>query len=91
MEQIGDMYLAAALLAYGAELVEVDKTNIKRQKFLFADALNSVYMLDNGVPVKINEPKISEVEMYYVAKRLMFPPSYPDCLRSIKSSIHSNG
>jgi len=90
MEQTGDMYFAAALLSYGAELLQVDKSNIRRQKFLFSDGLASVYILDNGVPVEVHNPKIKDVEMYFVAKRLMFPPQYTDCLRSIKSSIHSN-
>lgn len=89
MEQIGDMYLAAALLSYGAELLEVDKTNIRRQKFLFSDRIDSIFVTESGVPVAIHDPKIKDVEMYFVSKRLMFPPNYPDCLRSIKSSIHS--
>jgi hypothetical protein len=90
MENIGDMYLAAALLSYGCELLDVDKTNVRRQKFLFNDNVEYVYIIDNGVPVQIHSPKIKDIEMYYFSKKLVFPPQYPDCLRSIKSSIHSN-
>jgi hypothetical protein len=89
MECIGDMYLAAAILSYGAELVEVDKADRKRQKFFFSQEVDHVYVLDNGVPVRVESPKIKEIEIMYFSKRLLFLPNYPDCLRSIKSSIHS--
>lgn len=89
MEQIGDMYLAAALLSYGASLSQVDKSNLRRQKFFFEDVIKEIYVMDGSLPLRVVSPSIKSVEMYFVSKRLMFPPTYPDCLRSIKSSIHS--
>lgn len=87
--KISDMYLAAALLSYGADLVEIDKEQSYRQKFCFTDRLDFVYIMDGGEILKVDSPSIESVETFAVAKKLVFLPSYPDSLRSIKSAIHS--
>lgn len=89
-KQIGDMYLAAALLAYESELKAIDKSNKKRQMFGFNDSIPYVYILEAGIPLRVSQPTIDDVETYFIAKKLMFPPSYPDAIRRIKSSIHSD-
>ena len=89
MEQTGDMYFAAAILSYGGTLVEVDKSDRRRQKFIFSNEISEAFILDSGIPVRLETPTFKELEMCFIAKRLMFPPTYTDCLRSIKSSIHS--
>jgi len=87
---VSDMYLAAALLAYGAELDHVDKSDKRRQKFVFTGQIDKVLIYtDNGFYLIIEEPTFAEVKAKYESKRLYFPPSYPDAVRSIKSSIHS--
>ena len=88
-KQITDMYLASALHAYGFTLTRVDKSNYKRQKFYFSGEVNEVYTLDGVVPLRRVDPSIDDIEMWYIARKLIFPPSYPDSIKSIKSAIHS--
>jgi len=90
-KQIGDMYLAAALLSYDVPLLSIDKANKKRQMFAFDDNIKHVFILgENDVPMRIVKPTIETVETHFIARKLMFPPSYPDSIRRIKSSIHSD-
>lgn len=89
-KQIGDMYLAAALLSYGAKLIRTDKSDKKHQKFVFAEgSVLKVFIVSDRVAIAINEPTIARVETYFISKELLFPPTYPDTIRNIKSMIHS--
>lgn len=88
-KQIGDMYLAAALLAYGAKLVRTDKSDKKHQKFIFAEGSVLKIVVDSGIPTVILHPTLSEIETKFISKELLFPPTYPDTIRNIKSLIHS--
>ena len=88
-KRITDMYLAAALHAYGFTLVRVDKTNYRRQQFYFSGGVPEVYRLDGLVPLRAVKPELDDVEMWYIAGKLMFPPNYPDSIKRIKSAIHS--
>ena len=88
--KISDMYLAAALLSYGADLDEIDRGDSKRQKFCFQeDSIDYIFTLDGNVPVRRQSPTIDEIETLFVSKKLLFLPSYPDSIRGIKSLIHS--
>jgi len=88
--EITDMYLAAAFMAYGAELDRIDKSDKRRQKFIFIGKVDKILVYtDNGFYLLIEEPSFDEIKSKYEAKRLFFPPSYPDAVRSVKSSIHS--
>jgi len=88
--EITDMYLAAALMAYGAELDKIDKSDKRRQKFIFIGKIDKILVYtDNGFYLVMEEPSFADVKAKYEAKRLFFPPSYPDAVRSVKSSIHS--
>lgn len=84
---IGDMYFAAALLAYDAILVGVNREDRRRQRFEFKDTDLKVYIMDGGNAKEVLAP-ISRIETFFVAKSLMYPPSYPDAIRRIKSAIH---
>jgi len=88
--QIGDMYFASALLAYGADLVRVDKSDPKRQKFCFADApLAYIIVLENDVVVRVEKPTIETAENRFFARKLCLPPNYSDAVRRIKTAIYS--
>jgi len=87
--QIVDMYFAAALLAYEAKLIEIDRENEKRQKFIFGDNVSKIYVLEDDVVTKMENLAIKDVETFFIAKTLMLPPSYPDAIRRIKSAIHT--
>lgn len=87
---VSDMYLAAAYLAYGATLLGIDRSDHKRLKFIFSRAgMGKIYykQFDGELQV-INDPTLDDIEDLFIAKSLVFPPSYPDAIKSIKTAIH---
>ena len=93
IKSVGDMYLAAALLAYGAKLKSVDRGDVKRQKFIFINSnVPSIVISNNDTELThLKLPSLDDIETYFIARRLWLPPSYPDSVRNIKSAIHSYG
>jgi len=90
MIETTDMYLAAALLAYGGNYQGTDKSDIKRQKFLFDDdiGVEKVFiMLDNQVAAQY-DPTFEEIENLSDSFKLVYPPNYPQALKRIKTIIH---
>jgi hypothetical protein len=85
---IVDMYLAAALLSYGAKLISVDRKDKRRQKFYFENSVSHIWSFNGTDVKKIPNPTLEEVECEYLGKTLMFQPNYTDSIRSIKSAIH---
>lgn len=88
---ISDMYFAAAVLSLGAKLEKVDRTERKRQRFIFNDAIQYMIVFENEEEVqlkRIDAPTIDDVEQAYITRRLWFPPSYTDAIRQIKAAIH---
>jgi len=88
MKKIEDIYFASALLSYGAELKTIDRSDTKHQKFLFAEEDLSVFIIDNGVFRK-DILSLDAVEALHISNKLLYPPTYPDCIRKIKSIIYS--
>lgn len=89
-KQIGDMYLASALLAYGANLARIDRANTRRLKFCFEGGVKEIYVLDGMSVERIENPELDEIEARFISRTLMFPPDYPGAIRRIKAAIHSN-
>jgi hypothetical protein len=88
---IGDMYLAAAFLSYNIPLTSVDRTVPRRQKFIFTKTQSlTIFTLHSGVILSIQDASLEDIETNFVSDTLMFPPSYPDAVRRIKSAIHSD-
>lgn len=88
---IGDMYLAAAFLSYKIPLTSVDRSVPRRQKFIFTkDFSLTIYTLHSGVVLAIQDATLDDIETNFASDTLMFPPSYPDAVRKIKSAIHSD-
>jgi 6-phosphogluconate dehydrogenase len=87
---VGDMYFAAALVSYGATMVRIDKSDKKHQKFVFEDnTVSEIWVEAGNLHLRIVNPIIKEIEKQFFSKKLVYPPSYPDTIRSIKSAIHS--
>lgn len=84
-----DMNLAAALLAYGAELDHINRDNPSRQEFTFINPPNEIYIKSGIAVLRIEDPTFEDVETKFIARTLFLPPNYPDALRRIKSAIHS--
>ena len=86
---IGDLFLAAAYLSYGAELDSIDKTNPDRQKFVFTKPPKEIYCMEGITPVRIVDPTFELIEMKYVSNSLMFPPGFISAIRRAKDAIYS--
>lgn len=90
-KQIGDMYLAAALVSYGGMLLRMDKSDRKHQKFVFEDnTVSEVWVESGNIHLRVIAPNIEGIENYFFSKRLVYPPSYPDAIRSLKSALHTD-
>lgn len=93
--EVTDMYLVAALIAYGADYVGVDRADRKSQKFLFRKpiGINRVYTLKGKHGVfdvdVIDDPSFDEVKLAYDTTSLLFPPNYSEILRRVKGIIHT--
>lgn len=88
---IGDLYLAAAFLAYKIPLTHVDRSLPRKQKFIFTKSCPlTIYTVHSNVVLAVQNATLEDVELNYASDTLMFPPSYPDAIRKIKSSIHSD-
>lgn len=87
---IGDMYLAAAFLSYGISLSDVDRSIPRRQKFTFSkDCPLVIYTVHSGVVLAVQNATLKDLETNFVSETLLFPPNYPDAIKRIKASIHS--
>lgn len=87
---IGDMYLAAALLAFGGSLIKIDRDDPKRQKFYFdSDGITTIFVVSGNAVLRVVSPTIEDIENYFISQKLIYPPNYPDALRRIKAAIHA--
>lgn len=90
VKEIADMYFASALLAYGANLVRIDKSEPRRQKFCFEDVPLAYIMIgEDELVTKVADPSIDEVESKFFARKLWLPPDYSDAIRRIKTAIYA--
>ena len=91
MDSTNDMYLAATLLAYGAELVNIDRSDPRRQRFQFGGEIKQIFIASTAkVVVRIENPSFDDVKTKYAGRTLLFPPSYVDSVRRIKAVIHDD-
>jgi hypothetical protein len=87
--KISDMYMAAAFLAYGAELINVDRENPSRQIFEFGGEVEQIFVLSGDIQIlRIERPTLDEVKTRFIGRSLCYPPDYVDAVRRIKSAIH---
>lgn len=84
---INDMYLAAAVLSYGGKMGMIDRTDKKRQKFVFNANKFTVWYLESG-KIDKKEVDLDQLTALYLSKQLMLPCTYIEALRNIKSAIH---
>ena len=86
--KISDMYLAATLLAYGAKLENIDRTNPNRQQFEFSGEIEEIWVLSGHSILRIENPTFDVIKTKFIGASLVLPPNIFDCIRKIKSSIH---
>jgi len=87
-EQVSDMYLAATLLAYGADLDDIDRDNPRRQLFTFSGEIQEIWVKAGNAVLRIEKPTFDDINTKWAGNSLMFPPNFVDCVRKIKSVIH---
>lgn len=88
MKEISDMYLAATLMAYGAELENIDRSNSRRLKFTFSGPIEQIFVDAGNSLLRIENPEFDVLENHFIGTTLWYPPNFTDCLKKIKSAIH---
>lgn len=86
-EEFSDMYFIAALLSYGFDLIGTDKTNPKRQIFKFRNKEIPIIVKETNGEVVSEIADLIDTKRLFSAKRLLFPPSYPDILKDLKQEV----
>lgn len=87
---VNNMYLVAALLAYGAELDRIDRENPRRQMFYFMNKPIEVWkLLNDNMVTKMEYVDLDQVEVLFMSERLMYPPNYPNFIKNVKNIIHA--
>jgi len=87
--EISDMYMAAAFLAYGAELSSIDRTNPSRQRFVFSGEVPQIFVFAGGNQIlRIENPSFEQIKTKFIGRSLVYPPEFVDSIRRIKSAIH---
>lgn len=85
-----DMHIAAILVSYGSPITWVDKTDPRKQHFHFDRLPQRVYVTDGlGQPEAMEVSNLSDIVSLFFSKKIFFPPSFVDCLRSVKAYIYS--
>jgi hypothetical protein len=88
MIEISDMYLAATLLAYGAKLEDIDRSNSRRLQFHFSNTIKEIWVESGHIHLRIETPDLAIIEKHFIGSTLVFPPKFIDCIKKIKSAIH---
>ncbi len=89
-KSFNDMYVIAALIAYGFEQSGVDDKDKNRQKYLFStEEKQKVYTIQPDGRSRWDLLDALAVEKAYSNERLLFPPNYPHVLRTVKYQIIS--
>jgi hypothetical protein len=91
VNEVTDMYLVAALFAYGAEYIGVSREDKKNQRFMFRDPLGveRIFSKKHGVVEELDEPSFDEFKQAFDTVTLMYPPQYVEALRRVKGIIHT--
>jgi len=88
-KKVSNMYLAGALKAAQIEILEVDRTNERRQEFIFKEGPNTVWILEDGQVAKVEYADLDQIEMAYRCGKLMVSAEdYANGLRSVKNMLY---
>lgn len=86
---LSDMYLVSALVAYGIRPVRIDRSNPRRQKFIFNLDVDVPVFVGNSDRCELSTLNVDEIETHYMVRSLFLPPNYVDALREIRATVHS--
>lgn len=82
------MYLAAALLSYGAELEDIDHSDRHRKKFQFSEKVKEIWVESGHIHLRIETPNFATIEKHFIGNTLVYPSNFIDCIKKVKSAIH---
>jgi len=86
--QTSNMYLAAVLVSYGAEIEGVNKDNPKRLMWIFRTLPKRVFVLEDNCRMETREvSSISEVKAIMASNKLLFPPEFVNSINLVKSYL----
>lgn len=88
MIKTSDMYLAATLISYDANLIRVDKQDSRRQIFEFENIPTQIYIVDVGGIQAVVPKNLEEIKIFLLGEKLMFPPSFINAMKTVKSCLH---
>jgi len=88
-KQTSDMYLAATLVAYGAEIDTVNRDDIKRQMFLFKTLPIVVWVFLDDKVVSQKVSTIPEIKALMVSEQLLYPPNFVHAIKDVKSYLYA--
>jgi len=83
-----NMYLAAVLVSYGAEIESVDRTNPRRLSWNFCSIPKHVYLLDNEIMLKRMVSSVEEIRAVMASNKMLFPPSFLSAIDQVKSYLY---
>jgi hypothetical protein len=92
IREIDNIYLAAALTAYGGVIDSIDRTDMRNQKFLIStDGITHIWVMGEVEGVQqVDSPGIGQVITEFMSNTLLLPPAYPAHLRDIKAKLHND-
>lgn len=92
MIQTSDLYLAATLLAYGCDLVNIDRDKPERQIFVFEMLPKQIWVLSaNGNEIRSQSPlSLEEMRALKLSNRLVYPPNFVRAIHEVKSCLHAD-
>lgn len=91
MYEVTDMYFVAALIAYGADYVGVDRADKRNQKFMFKEpiSVSRIFTKRSDDVSELDFPEFDEIKHAFDTVSLMYPPNYVEALRRVKGIIHT--
>lgn len=89
-KEFTDMYLIATALSYGFRTVSTIRTDTNRQRYVFMNSVQTVYVKSLEGFVDKVDVDIEEMERYFSSRQLLFPSTYPDVLKTLKQDILSH-
>jgi hypothetical protein len=90
MYEIDNIYLVAALMAYGADYVGVDRADKRMQRFHFGKLeIEKIFVLEKDNVVIVDSPTYEFIKEAYENSMLFLPPTYIRMLKRVKGILYA--
>jgi len=85
--QTSNMYLAAALVSYGAEIESVNRDNPRRLMWVFRTIPKFVYLLSDDEMETRSVESIDEIKALMASNKMLFMPNFVSSINHVKSYL----